>query len=199
MSVEIVKIVPCDSRNTLCRYRDGFKAMHGVSVFFPKSRVHGANQGMVLKGGPSGIAVVEREVEKVLSDWRVEFEGFLDRRRWRRADSRTRPIFPVVLKDSKDSTELKASKDTNMFALLDPDEELTCPEVVSVEVPVVKPRRVQLTGWSVVVAKPATAAKGPLAEKVRYVDEDEGWSTFEVERAAGVVDSNTSWGDFASM
>lgn len=209
MSVEVVKTVPCDARNTLCRHRDAFKEHHGVSVFFPRNRVRGANQEMVLKGGPRGIANVEREIEKVLGDWRVEFEDFLNRRRLRRDDSHGRPRdFPGLSKLSKVSKVSKVSNVSNvsnMFALLDPDEEMSCPEVsTEVEVPVVKPRRGHLTGWAAVAAKPVAAKPATdevtsyVAEPATIVDED-GWSRFEVERAAGVVDRNTSWGDFACM
>lgn len=167
--------------------------------------MRGANQEMVLKGGPRGIAAVEREIEKVLADWRVEFEGFLNRRRWRRDDLRRRTAeFPGSQKASSESKVSKVSKPSNMFALLDPEEEMSGPEVsTEVEVPVVKPRRAQLTGWAAMAAKPAAepvaepVAK-PAVEAATSVDEDDGWSTFDAERAAGVVDSATSWGDYAS-
>jgi hypothetical protein len=194
MSVEAVKTVPCDARNTVCRHRDAFKEHHGVSVFFPRNRVRGANQEMVLKGGPRGIAAVEREIEKVLVEWRVEFDGFLERRRLRRDDSRRcTPDFPGSQKASPVPKVSKTKKSSNMFALLDPDEEMQGPEVsTEVEVPVVKPRRAQLTGWAAMAALPA-------AEPATSGVEEGGWSTFDTERAAGVVDSSTSWGDFACV
>ena len=174
-----------------------------MSVFFPRNRVYGVNQEMVLNGGPRGIAAVEREIEKVLAEWRVEFEDFLNRRRRRRDDlRRCTAEFPGSHKVSKVSKVSAVSKVSgvsavsNMFALLDPEEEMSCPEVsTEVEVPVVKPRRAQLTGWAAMAAKPVAE---PVAEPATNGDED-GWSTFDTERAACVVDSTTSWGDFASM
>ena len=72
--------VPVDARNTLIRHRDMLKEKYGVNVYFPRSEVRGAYQGMVVKGGTSGVFKAKQEVNRLLATWKEEYEGHKTRK-----------------------------------------------------------------------------------------------------------------------
>ena len=87
MPIEVAKTISVDARNTLVRRRDELQTRHGIKIFFPRNRVRGDTQDMVLKGGPNAIARAERDIDTILIAWRDEFNAFKQRQAYRK-DSR---------------------------------------------------------------------------------------------------------------
>lgn len=159
MPIEVAKTISVDARNTLIRNRDSLQERHGIKIFFPKNRVRGATQDMVLKGGPNAIARAEREIDTILIAWRDEFLAFKQRQAYRKESRRLQqppPQFPSTTTKPSTTNPYK-----NRFsALEDTDTTATVtPEPAPPQVPVTKPKEPTLMGWAAMAAKPATKPK----------------------------------------
>lgn len=108
---------------------------------------------MALKGGPSAIFEAQKKIALILVDWQQEFDAFKSRKA-RRQQQQMAEKYSAVAWPSIPTPEVKAvSKSTNPFDVLGVDEEESVMEVV----PVVKPKKATLTGWSKVVASTPSA------------------------------------------
>ena len=206
MPIEVAKTIAVDARNTLVRNRDSLQTRHGIQIFFPRNRVRGDTQEMILKGGPNAIARAEREIDTILVAWYDEYNAFKQRQAYRKSQRQVAsepPNFPSVAETLRKNT----SKTTpnNRFALLEThrtNDELALPTVVKP-----KTNTNTLTGWASVAAKAPVKQKEPELPKkftfgttgskaaFQYVepqhfdwaedDEHDDWS----------VDPNMSWAD----
>ena len=215
--IEVRKTVPADACPSstpgegsvvLVSARGGWKAKHGVEVFFPRSGRRGLNQEIVLKGGVRGVGIVEREIDRVLISWREDFEAFQDRRRRRRRERDHVRSSPPSTMAGVPSKSVKSAKSANRFAGLE-EETMTAPDPIEASVPeVVKPKKPTLSGWAAIAAKPAATKVSVPATTVSSAsattessdeeddeedDDDDAWDDFENNRAAG----DMSWGDYA--
>lgn len=163
MTIEVSKTISIDARNTLVRNRDALQQKHGVNIFFPRNRVKGAFQDMIIKGGVVATTNASREIDHILLAWRQEFEAFKTRRARRKtlirdAANDDMPNFPTVA----DTLPNKHSAPTsnNPFSALEV-------HTVHTTVPKRRTKKTQaLTGWASVAAKPAqTATKPPSSPK----------------------------------
>jgi len=160
MAIEVAKTISVDARNTLVRNRDSLQTRHGIQIFFPRNRVRGDTQEMILKGGPNAIARAEREIDTILVAWYDEFAAFKQRQAYRKQNrlrlnaDNTPPKFPS-LPTTTSNTTTRTNK--NAFASLEgltqPSPDTTHENVV--QVPVTKCKKPTLTGWAAMAAKPA--------------------------------------------
>ena len=157
MTIEVAKTISVDARNTLVRNRDALQQKHGVKIFFPRNRVRGATQDMVLKGGPNAIARAERDIDTILIAWCDEFNAFKQRQAYRKERRRlqqTPPQFPSTTRKLSTNNTYK-----NRFSALNTSEHTSTTASAAVEVPVTKPKQPTLKGWAAMAAKPATKPK----------------------------------------
>lgn len=158
MPIEVAKTISVDARNTLIRNRDTLQERHGIKIYFPKNRVRGDTQDMVLKGGPNAIARAEREIDTILIAWRDEFLAFKQRQAYRKESRRLQqppPQFPSTTTKPHTNNPYK-----NRFSALEATATATATsEPAHVPVPVTKPKEPTLTGWAAMAAKPAPKPK----------------------------------------
>lgn len=184
MPIQVAKTIPVDARHTLVRNRDMIQSNHGVQMYFPKSLVRGANQDMILKGGPNAIARAEREIDVILGTWRGEFEAFKARRAFRKNRDRMLAAaegvekFPMLAK-----AEVKVKKElggNGFSALLNEDEVNSALDVVVGPKPTTKSKEPVLKGWAVVAAKkPVMVESAPIATNTTVVEDFEKVKLFE--------------------
>ena len=186
MTIEVAKTISIDARNTLVRNRDALQQKHGVSIFFPRNRVKGAFQDMIIKGGVVATTNASRDIDHILIAWRQEFEAFKTRRARRKtlirdAANDDMPNFPTVA----DTLPNKHSAPTsnNPFSALEV-------QTVQSTAPKRRNKKTQtLTGWASVAAKPAptpakpapTAAKPPSSPKTFTFGSTSSGSAFTFE------------------
>jgi hypothetical protein len=167
MTIEVAKTISVDARNTLVRHRDALQTVYGIKMFFPRNRVRGSHQDMVLKGGPNAIARAEREIDTILIAWRDEFESFkqrqASRKERRRIQHQETNQFPSVAESvSSKPRHTEHSLHKNQFSALDGLDTTTTTTTTAsafLEVPVAKPKEPTLKGWAAMAAKPATKPK----------------------------------------
>ena len=174
MPIEVAKTISVDARNTLVRNRDSLQTRHGIQIFFPRNRVRGDTQDMILKGGPNAIARAEREIDTILVAWFDEYTAFKQRQAYRKQNRRrlnadnTPPKFPSL--PTTTSTNTKPTH-KNAFAALDslaqPSPDTTHENVA--QVPVTNPKKPALTGWAAMAAKPAEKpAEKPPSKPTKF-------------------------------
>ena len=116
---------------------------------------------MALKGGQQAIFAAQKTIASILADWQEEFDAYKERksrRRYNRFKDSQQTVFewPSISKVEKQE-ELNSS---NPFAALDDLEETSVMEVI----PIVKPKKATLTGWSKVVASSTYSETGSWAD-----------------------------------
>jgi len=156
MTIEVAKTISVDARNTLVRTRDAIQSRHGITIYFPKNRVRGAYQDMILKGGPNAIARAEHEIDTILLAWRDEFAAYKQRQKYRKElrrlqNTKSTPDFPSVIDDVAPKRDTRRPK--NAFSALDGLEHED-PDTNHHPVPVAKHTHPTLTGWAAMAAKP---------------------------------------------
>ena len=163
MPIEVAKTISVNARNTLVRNRDALQTRHGIQIFFPRNRVRGDTQDMVLKGGPNAIARAERDIDTILVAWYDEYTAFKqrqahrkERRRIQHQETNQFPSVAESIPSKPRHTEHSLAK--NAFAVLDGMEH-DVPEPTIAPVPVTKPKEPTLTGWAAMAAKPAPKPK----------------------------------------
>lgn len=165
MPIEVAKTISVDARNTLIRNRDALQTHHGIKIYFPKNRVRGNTQDMVLKGGPNAIARAERVIDTILLAWHDEFQAFKQRQASRKESRRLQQTPPQIPSTTINPNTNNTFK--NRFSVLDASEHTTTNVVPThLEVPVTKPREPTLKGWAAMAAKPATNPKEPPKAKL---------------------------------
>jgi hypothetical protein len=92
MTIEVTKTISTDSRNTLVRNRDELQHKYGITIFFPRDKVRGAYQDMILKGGPNAIAKAQRHIDTILAAWNDEFNAFKHRQAHKKHSRRIHTI-----------------------------------------------------------------------------------------------------------
>ena len=169
---EIVS-VEVEARNTLVRHRDMMKEKYGVDVFFPRSEVRGAFQGMVMKGTVNSVFKAKQDVSRVLAAWKEEYEAYRarkkERQRLHRETKNVEEVYWPEVGESKGASN-PAKKMRNVFsALLDDDgDAVDVPEMAIAKVPVPA-----MKSWA------AMAAKAPMVKKLNV--NDSGLDDLEVE------------------
>jgi hypothetical protein len=145
--------IPCDARNTLVRNRDRIEGAYNLKMYFPRSEVRGANQGLKLVGGTSSMFEAQKEINRVLYIWRGEYDAFKERQSRRRRMATNDEKKAVNEGGSWPSLPEKASSKVavgkNPFSALD-----GLVEETSV-VPIVVPKKATLKGWSRVASMAA--------------------------------------------
>lgn len=209
MPIEVPKTISVDARNTLVRHRDALQEKYGVKIFFPRNRVRGAFQDMIIKGGVNGTTHAGREIDTILVSWRQEFDAFKQRQTFRKSQRQVAsepPNFPSVAESGRKSTSKTTSN--NRFAILETARTNDDPSRPTV----VKPKTSTLTGWASVAAKAPVKQKEPeLPNKFTFGttgskavfqylepqqfdwaedDETDGWGI-----ATSPIDQNMSWAD----
>ena len=160
MPIEVAKTISVDARNTLIRRRDELQSRHGIKMFFPKNRVRGATQDMVLKGGPNAIARAERDIDTILIAWNDEFQAFKQRQAHRKESRRLQNQQPPPQLPSTTTKSSSTNTFKNRFSALEAMDTATAtvtPELAPV--PVTKPTHPTLKGWAAMAAKPAPKPK----------------------------------------
>ena len=157
MPIEVPKTISIDARNTLVRRRDELQTKYGVSIYFPRNRVRGAFQDMIIKGGVAATSSAVTEIEHILIQWREEFDAFKLRQKRRRerkdASNDTTNPFPTITQSLPRST--KNALDRNAFSALD-----TAPT------PTTNTKTRNKTTWAKMAAKPPpTKPKSPTLSK----------------------------------
>ena len=153
MPTTVYQTIDVQSRNHIIRNRDAIKAQFGIDIFFPRNKVRGQFQDMALNGGTKAIFEAQKHIAVILADWQQEFDAFKARKA-RRQHHQMSQGFSAVAWPAIPTLEVKTgSKSTNPFDVLGVDEEESVMEVV----PVVKPKKATLTGWSKVVASAPSA------------------------------------------
>ena len=117
MTIEVSKTISIDARNTLVRNRDGLQTKYGISIFFPRDKIRGAYQDMIIRGGPNAIAKAQRDIDTILTEWNDEFKAFKHRQASRKDSRRTHTLLPPYLPTITQHTPSYTSK--NKFALLE--------------------------------------------------------------------------------
>ena len=158
MPIEVAKTISVDARNTLIRRRDELQSRHGIKMFFPKNRVRGATQDMVLKGGPNAIARAERDIDTILIAWNDEFQAFKQRQAHRKESRRLQNQQPPPQLPSTTTKSSSTNTFKNRFSALEATDTTTTASA-AVEVPVTKPKQPTLKGWAAMAAKPAPKPK----------------------------------------
>jgi hypothetical protein len=162
MPIEVEKTIPVDSRNTLVRNRDALQDKYDVKIYFPRNRVRGAFQDMIIKGGVNGTTNAGRDIDHILVSWRQEFEDFKQRQAYRKSQRQVAsvpPYFPSVAESGRKSTSKTTSN--NRFALLETTRTNDEPSLPTV----VKHKTNTLTGWASVAAKAPVKQKEPELPK----------------------------------
>ena len=165
MPIEVAKTISIDARNTLVRRRDELQTRHGIKMFFPKNRVRGATQDMVLKGGPNAIARAGRDIDTILLAWNDEFQAFKQRQAYRKESRRLQNPPPQFPSNTTKPSTTNAFK--NRFSALEATDTTTTASA-AVEVPVTKPKQPTLKGWAAMAAKPATKPKVKMPSKFTF-------------------------------
>ena len=163
--------IPVDARGFLMKHRDGWKAEHGVTVWFPRHERFGSFQTMYMSGTTSAMAAVKRKVLNVLAEAESERAAYLERkqRRERRhvSGSWYRPV--------SEKKTITVSQPVNLFRALESigDEDMTPKAVGS--------KRDEPVPHGPTPCKPR-ALQGCWAQKVegtvegsREEAEEEGW------------------------
>ena len=109
---------------------------------------------MALKGGASAIFEAQKKIAVILADWQQEFDAFKARKARRQLQQMAEESSAVVWPSIPTPEVKTVSKSTNPFEALNLlEDEESFVEVV----PVVKPKKPTLTGWSKVVASAPSA------------------------------------------
>ena len=164
MPIEVAKTISVDARNTLVRHRDALQEKHGVQIFFPRNRVRGAFQDMIIKGGVTATTNADREIDTILISWRQEFDAFKQRQAYRKSQRKVAsepPNFPSVAESLPKNTTKTTSN--NRFSLLETTRTNDEPSLPTVVKP--KTKTTTLTGWASVAAKAPVKKKEPELPK----------------------------------
>ena len=126
MTIEVTKTISTDSRNTLVRNRDALQTKYGITLFFPRDKVRGAYQDMIIKGGPNAIAKAQRHIDIILAAWNDEFQAYkhrqADKKHSHRIHTIHTPYLPTITHTHNPITK-------NPFAIL--QHEHTLPIITS--------------------------------------------------------------------
>jgi hypothetical protein len=148
MPSTVFQTIDVHSRNHLIRNRDALESQFGIEIRFPMNKVRGQFQDMALNGGTKAIFEAQKKISIILADWQHEFDAFKYRKTRRQLQQMTEESSAIAWPSIPNREEYKAFKSSNPFDVLGVDEE----ESVMENVPVVKPKKTTLTGWSKVVA-----------------------------------------------
>ena len=116
MTIEVTKTISTDSRNTLVRNRDALQTKYGITIFFPRDKVRGAYQDMIIKGGPNAIAKAQRHIDIILAAWNDEFQAYKHRQADKKQSRRSHAIHTPYLHTITQHTHNPITK--NPFAIL---------------------------------------------------------------------------------
>lgn len=164
MPIEVAKTISVDARNTLVRHRDALQEKHGVQIFFPRNRVRGAFQDMIIKGGVNATTNADREIDTILVSWRQEYDAFKQRQAYRKSQRKVAsepPNFPSVAESLRKNTSKTTSN--NRFSILETARTNDEPALPTVVKP--KTKTNTLTGWASVAAKAPVKQKEPELPK----------------------------------
>lgn len=159
-----------NSREWLRKRLDEVKVKHGVSVYFPRNLVRGDYQDMVMKGGVSTVFAAKQDIERLLMEWRVEYDDFKARKANReRQDRRVVTEMPVSMatmewpslygEKTVVSTVTKGATKNPYSALSKDDEQVTAMAMAPKETKAKKASG--LTGWNKVAGP--EASETPMA------------------------------------
>ena len=167
--------VEVDARNTLIRHRDMIKTKYGVDVYFPRSEVRGAYQGMVMKGTTGDVFKAKQEVSRVLVAWKEEYEAFRarkkERQRLHRETKNVEEVYWPEVGESK-AASFPPKKMRNAFSTL-LDDEGEAVEVSAANEPAAKvSKEPVLKGWAAIAAK-APVVKAPVVKAPETISESE--------------------------
>ena len=148
MPTTVFQTIDVESRNHIIRNRDTLKAQFGIDIRFPRNKVRGQFQDMDLIGGTKAIFEAQKKIALILADWQQEFDAFKARKARRQHHHIVEESSAVAWPSIHTPEVKKTPKSSNPFDVLGVDEEDSFVEIV----PVVKPKKTTLTGWSKVVA-----------------------------------------------
>ena len=148
MPTTVYQTIDVASRNHIIRNRDTLKEQFGITIFFPRNKVRGEFQDMALQGGTKAIFEAQKKISMILADWNEEYTAFKERKAHRKKhrvvpENHQPMVWPSISNVERKSTP----KSSNPFDILGVDE-----EAVMEVIPVVKPKKATLFGWSKVVA-----------------------------------------------
>ena len=198
--------VEVDARNTLIRHRDMIKSKYGVDLYFPRSEVRGAYQGMVMKGTTVSVFKAKQEVSRVLVAWKEEYEAYRarkkERQRMNRETKNVEEVYWPEVGESKGASFPPKTMRNAFSALLDDEGEAV--EVSAGNEPAVKEPSAKvpvLKGWAKIAAK-APVVKVPVVKESEMTKESEESTGHPGELTVGdVMEVNDrdgvwfAWGD----
>jgi hypothetical protein len=167
MPTTVFQTIHVESRNHIIRNRDTLKAQFGIDIFFPRNKVRGQFQDMALNGGTKAIFEAQKKIALILADWQKEFDAFKTRKARRQHHHIVAESSAVAWPSIHTPEVKKTPKSSNPFDVLGVDEEDSFVDIV----PVVKPKKATLTGWSKVVASaPSYATSDAESTSTSWAD-----------------------------
>ena len=86
--------VPCDARGRLIAARQGICDRLRVKMFFPRNKVRGRFQEMILEGGVGAIREAKKETNWIVAEWQRKFDAWqAHKREQKQFDDRSRHLW----------------------------------------------------------------------------------------------------------
>lgn len=151
-----------DSRVRLLRNRDEIQCDYSVNIYFPKNKVRGQYQDIVIKGGPASIEKAKRRINTILIDWQEGYDKYAQKKAENETYKRRQRHFWKARELEQAAEDKKMSPDSkNMFQVLDAQEAESKKRKRSwasvVETPMTKQRVVENPAFEETVQEPSFA------------------------------------------
>ena len=111
-----------DSRVRLLRNRDEIQCNYSVEIYFPKNKVRGQYQDIVIKGGASSIEKAKRRINTILVDWQEGYDKYAQKKSENETYKRRQRHFWKARELEQAAEDNKTSGGKNMFQALDAQE-----------------------------------------------------------------------------